>query len=166
MIQRRALPRIRAATTEDLPGLPALEAAADRLLEVELGCRPFPAPEQANLVGVLFVLVAGSPPVGFARVDEVGGQVHLEQLSVHPDFAGRGVGRSLVQGVLAEARRRGYQSMTLCTFAGVPFNAPFYASCGFELVAEPSGALAATREHEAQAGLDELGRRIAMRIKL
>lgn len=133
---------------------------------MELGCPPFPAPEQAGPDDPLFVLVAGSPPVGFARVDEVGGQAHLEQLSVHPDFAGLGIGRALVQAALGEARRRGYESMTLCTFAGVPFNGPFYASCGFELVAGPSGALAAAREREAQCGLDELGRRIAMRIKL
>ena len=104
MIQRRVLPRIRAATPEDLAGLPALEATADRLLEAVLGCRPFPAPEQARLDAFLFLLVAGSPPVGFARVDEVGGQAHLEQLSVHPDFAGRGIGRSLVQAALAEAQ--------------------------------------------------------------
>ncbi len=56
--------------------------------------------------------------------------------------------------------------MTLCTFADVPFNAPFYASCGFEESTRPGQSLAALRIHEAQLGLDDLGRRIVMRIRL
>jgi hypothetical protein len=56
--------------------------------------------------------------------------------------------------------------MTLCTFADVPFNAPFYASCGFAEYSKPGQALAALRIHEAQLGLDDLGRRIVMRIRL
>jgi len=100
------------------------------------------------------------------RVDELGGQAHLEQLSVQPDFARRGIGRSLVEAALDAARGRGYSWMTLCTFAGVPFNAPFYAGCGFEEIARPGPVLAALRLHEAQLGLDDLGPRIAMRIRL
>ena len=67
----------------------------------------------------LFILVAGNPPAGFARVDEVGGQAHLEQLSVHPDSASRGIGMSLVNAAIDVARSRGYESMPLCTFADV-----------------------------------------------
>ncbi|MDN4643997.1 GNAT family N-acetyltransferase [Arthrobacter sp. PsM3] len=164
MTPSRAGPRIREAAPEDLAALPAVEAAADRLLEAELGHRVLP---ELPATGVpLFILVAGNPPVGFARVDEVGGQPHLEQLSVHPDAAGRGLGRSLVEAAIGAARDRGYQSMTLRTFAGIPFNAPFYASCGFEEPAEPGPALAAVRSHEAELGLDALGRRLAMRIRL
>ncbi|MEQ4517917.1 GNAT family N-acetyltransferase [Pseudarthrobacter sp. B907] len=159
-------PRIRLATPADLAVLPALEAAADRLLEGVLGSRPLPAPEPPPAVGPVLILVAGNPPVGFARIDEVDGQAHLEQVSVHPDAAGRGIGRSLVQAALDAARRRGYESMTLCTFEDVAFNAPFYRSCGFDVVAEPGGALAGLRHHEAQLGLDDLGPRVAMRNRL
>ncbi|MDQ0756016.1 GNAT family N-acetyltransferase [Arthrobacter sp. B3I4] len=161
-----ALLLIRRASPEDLAGLPALEAAADRLLAAELGC-PLPAaPEPDDAEEPLFLLVAGSPAVGYARVDNVGGQAHLEQLSVHPDFARRGIGRSLVEAALAAARGLGFDWMTLRTYADIPFNAPFYASCGFETVAVPTGALAALRTREAQRGLDGLGVRIAMRIRL
>lgn len=85
---------------------------------------------------------------------------------MQPDFGRRGIGRSLVEAALDAARGRGYSWMTLCTFAGVPFNAPFYAGCGFEEIARPGQALAALRIHEAQLGLDDLGPRIAMRIRL
>ncbi|NUU30003.1 GNAT family N-acetyltransferase [Arthrobacter sp. C9C5] len=158
--------RIRTATPEDLGRLPAIEAAADSLLEAALGNQALPGPALPTLGEPLYVLVAGTPAVGFARVDEVGGQAHLEQLAVHPDSAGQGIGRSLVEAALDVARSRGYESMTLCTFADVPFNGPFYASCGFDVVASPAGALEALRAHEGQLGLDELGPRIAMRIRL
>ncbi|WP_342024327.1 GNAT family N-acetyltransferase [Arthrobacter citreus] len=133
------------------------------------GADPMPLPPPASaaeLASALHVLVAGRPPVGFARLEEVDGQAHLEQLSVHPDAAGAGVGRALVEAALTWARTRGYTSMTLCTFAGVPFNAPFYASCGFAEVRNPGGELAALREHERQLGLDALGERVAMRADL
>ena len=148
------------------PGAAGSRGRSRRRPEKELGNQALPAPELTTPVEPLFILVAGTPPVGFARVDEVGGQAHLEQLSVQPDFGGRGIGRSLVEAALDAARSRGYPSMTLCTFADVPFNAPFYASCGFEEFAQPGPALAALRIHEAQLGLDDLGRRIVMRIRL
>jgi GNAT superfamily N-acetyltransferase len=133
------------------------------------GADPMPLPPPASadeLASALHVLVAGRPPVGFARLEEVDGQAHLEQLSVYPDAAGAGVGRALVEAALTWARTQGYTSMTLCTFAGVPFNAPFYASCGFAEVRNPGGELAALREHERQLGLDALGERVAMRADL
>ena len=159
------MPRIRTAAPGDLAGLPAIEAAADRMLEASLGL-PLPNAEPAGVAETLFILVAGTPAVGFARVDEVDGQAHLEQLSVHPDSAGQGIGRALVAAALQLARGRGYESMTLCTFSGVPFNGPFYASCGFSPVPHPAGELAALRSHEARLGLDALGPRVAMRIRL
>lgn len=165
------MPRIRTATPDDLPALPELEAAADRLLEAALGHRALghralPAPGQPTAGEPLFVLAAGNPPVGFARVDEVGGEAHLEQISVHPDSAGRGIGRSLLEAAIDRARTLGFASMTLCTFADVPFNARFYASCGFEELAGPGPALAALRARETQLGLDDLGRRVVMQLRL
>ena len=178
--QPGAVPRIRPATAEDLAALPALEAEADRLLEAGLGGRALPAQDPQGdlapgrdhplgsepLAILVAILAEGRPPVGFVRVDELDGQAHLEQLSVHPDSAGRGLGRSLVQAALRDATSRGYNFMTLCTFADIPFNAPFYASCGFTELSDPGDALAALRAHEARLGLDDLGRRTTMRIRL
>lgn len=161
--------RIRAAAPQDLPLLPALEAASDTLLDGILppgsGELP-PAATADNFAAAPHILVAGDPPVGFARLEVIDGQAHLEQLSVHPGAAGAGLGRALVEAALAWAREQGYTSMTLCTFATVPFNAPFYARCGFHVVQEPDGQLGALRQHEAGLGLDALGRRVAMRARL
>ena len=166
----RAVPAIRDAGAEDLARLPELEAASDTLLDgvteldgVLIRSHGLPAPATAaELASALHILVAGKPPVGFARIEEVDGQAHLEQLSVHPSAAGAGLGRLLVQSALRWAQEQGYRSMTLCTFADVPFNAPFYRSCGFEPVDDLHGELRALREHERQLGLDALGPRVAI----
>lgn len=125
---------------------------------------PEPAgPEE--LAAALKVLVAGAPPVAFVRLEEVGGCAHLEQLSVHPDAARAGLGRALVGAAIEWSRQAGYPALTLCTFARVPFNGPFYGSCGFAVV-EPSGELARVRQHEVELGLDRIGERVAMRLEL
>lgn len=159
---------VRPASRGELCLLPAIEAASDTLLQDVPGTQPgavdrLPPPtSEEALHTALQVLVAGRPPQGFARIEEVGTDAHLEQLSVDPRHAGRGVGRALVEAALAWAREQGYPGMTLCTFADVPFNAPFYRSCGF-VVIDPEGELARVRENERRLGLDSLGARVAMR---
>ena len=131
---------VRAARTEDAAALEAIEVAADTLLIDRFSASDWPPPtdaeERASLPG--FVLVAesaetGEVPtlVGFVHVLEIDGHAHLEQLSVLPSFGRRGIGRRLVDTALAEARHRGHALITLRTYADVPWNAPFYASCGF-----------------------------------
>jgi GNAT superfamily N-acetyltransferase len=82
-----------------------------------------------------FILVASDSPtsaaIGFAHVLEVPDGGHLEQLSVRPSAAHRGHGRALVEAVKSESKLRGCERVTLRTFADVPWNAPFYSSCGF-----------------------------------
>ncbi|MBF4995488.1 GNAT family N-acetyltransferase [Arthrobacter gandavensis] len=161
------MPEIRTATAADLVLLPQVEAASDTLLcgrpEIRgdlVGALPDPAGPR-ELAAARKVLVSGQPPVAFVRVEEVGGCAHLEQLSVHPAAAQAGLGRALVAAAIEWSR----EALTLCTFARIPFNAPFYRSCGFAVV-EPSGELAQVRKHEADLGLDRIGERVARRIEL
>lgn len=166
-----AVPDIRPALATDLAFLPALEAASDTLLagrpEIHsdlLGTLPAPA-GPGELAAARHLLVAGNPPAAFARIEEVGGCAHLEQLSVHPKAARAGLGRALVAAAIRWAEEAEYPALTLCTFARVPFNAPFYSSCGFTIVT-PEGELARVRRQEAEHGLDRIGERVAMRIDL
>ena len=53
---------------------------------------------------------------------------------MHPDHAGRGVGRALLRAGCDWAAARGYPELTLATYRDVPWNGPFYASEGFEEV--------------------------------
>lgn len=155
-IVRHALPR-------DLELLPAVEVAGDRIFQ-SVGLHEIPEVRTtaADLAGAAAVLVVGDPAVGFARLERVDGQAHLEQLSVHPDASRRGIGAALLEAAADWAARDGHERLTLSTFADVPWNAPFYARHGFTEVTELGPALRALRDTERRLGLDDMGRRVVM----
>jgi putative acetyltransferase len=72
--------------------------------------------------------------LGVAALKELDGE-HGEIKSMHTaaEARGRGIGRALVDHVLAVARARGYRRVSLETGAGPPFAAArtLYASAGF-----------------------------------
>ena len=153
---------------EDAPRLTEIENAADALLiDLLAPVRWDPAPDGASRIRMPgFVLVLSetmdAQAVGFVHVIELEGCAHLEQLSVVPSSARRGFGRKLVDAAKTEAGRRGYDRMTLRTYADVPWNAPFYATCGF-VETEPETALERRLlASEQLLGLGQYGRRIQM----
>ncbi|WAL98686.1 GNAT family N-acetyltransferase [Streptomyces sp. Je 1-369] len=82
--------------------------------------------------------------------------LHIEQVTVHPRAARRGVGRALIAYAADRAREEGATALTLTTFADVPWNAPYYARIGFRPLAdaELTPALRDIRAHEAELDLD------------
>lgn len=107
-------------------------------------------------VGRAWVAVEAERLAGYLIADLVDGNVHVEQVSVHPRSARRGVGRRLIEEAARYAERVGAPALTLTTFADVPWNAPYYRRCGFAVLsAEAIGdELRAVRAHEAEIGLD------------
>jgi ribosomal protein S18 acetylase RimI-like enzyme len=85
--------------------------------------------------------------IGFAVACVIDGEGHLDELAVTPAHGRRGVGRALVDKVLAWSAARGLPSVTLITFRDVPWNGPFYEKLGFEAVTPLTPAL--------QAALDQ-----------
>ena len=153
---------IRPARDDELPELIEIEIAADRLFPLAgYGETPGPASLE-ELRGSPVTLVAGDPPVGYARVDIVDGRAHLESLSVRPRFMRRGIGSALVRAAGDWASEQGYSEITLCTFVDVPWNAPFYRTLGFTELSELSPGLQALRAAERRIGLDGVGRRLVM----
>lgn len=106
-------------------------------------------------------------PVGFVVVDVVDGCAHVEQVSVHPAHAGQRIGAMLIDHVAGWAIRHGLAALTLITFRGVPWNAPYYERLGFhELAATdvtPGLAALATAEPDLGRGADS---RVCMRREL
>jgi GNAT superfamily N-acetyltransferase len=154
---------VRWADPEELPGLVAVELAADRLFE-QVGITFPPGTtmiEEAGEPGL--VLVEGEPPAGFALMGQVDGHLHLDQLAVHPESMRRGIGGRLVTAVLDHARAVGVPRVTLTTYRDVPWNAPWYARHGFAVLPpeEWGPELRALVEHERALGL-EVAPRVVM----
>ncbi|ALX67151.1 GNAT family N-acetyltransferase [Microbacterium sp. XT11] len=165
--------RIAPATTDaEVAATIEIERLADELLIELFGASDWPAPpsvdERLSAPGFIFLAYEGRhpEPVGFAQALELDGHAHLEQLSVLPSRMRRGIGRKLVGAALAEAARRGYKLITLRTYADVPWNAPFYATCGFELSEPGSPLLCGLIDAEQRLGIDRYGRRVQMTAHL
>jgi GNAT superfamily N-acetyltransferase len=163
---------IRPARPDEFALLPALEAAADIVFE-PLGIGPLPGPgTEEEFAAALVVLVAGNPPVGLCRIDMLpsvdGGApgAHLEQLAVHPDYTGRGVGRALLKTGCEWAAAHGYPEITLATYRDVPWNGPFYASAGFVEIGPVDDFMLARGLAPEEPVLSRFGARVLMRRTL
>lgn len=167
--------RIRPAREDDVAKLPAIErAAAERFRATDVAgaflaeTRSVDELEAARRESRLWIAAgAGDEPVGFALATTLGEAPHLEELDVHPDHGRRGIGAALVGAVVVWARARGAPALTLSTFAGVPWNAPYYERLGFRALdpAALPAPLVALREREAVHGLP-VERRVVMRLAL
>lgn len=95
-------------------------------------------------------------PVAYLLVDAVDGYAHIEQVSVHPSHARRGLGRQLLDAAERWADQHGLAGLTLTTYSEVPWNAPYYERLGFRVLTEEemTEGLRSVREHEAARGLD------------
>lgn len=153
---------VRPATPEDLPVLRDIERAAGELFR-DAGMPEIADDEPPSLealagyqrAGRAWVADgAGGTPVGYLIADVVDGGLHIEQVSVHPGHARRGIGRTLVEHAAGYAESAGLAALTLTTFAEVPWNAPYYARLGFEVIDDLSPGLREIRRREAEHGLD------------
>jgi GNAT superfamily N-acetyltransferase len=107
---------------------------------------------------------AADHPVAYLLVQVLDGSAHIDQVSVHPSHARRGLGRGLLDTVAAWADQRGLSALTLTTFAHVPWNAPYYERLGFRVLngEEITSGLRRMQDHEARRGLTRWPR-VAMR---
>lgn len=171
--------RIEIASPRDFAEVVRIDDDATRLyaeagLELVLGeSHPFSRAEQARWLrsaelGQLFFAVNGAGArVGFASLDVLDGAGYLDQLSVRRDAMSRGAGRFLLDHALTWAERSGHTALWLTTYGHLPWNVPFYARHGFELVGE-SQCGAGVRHHldEQRRWLPLPDQRVAMRRRL
>lgn len=155
---------IRPSRETDLPLISAVEKSGDAQFKAVgmdlVADAPVPDPEDfgdSHRAGRLLVAVTGADAlVGFVRIEIVDNTAHVEQVSVHPDHQGRGVGSALLQAAEGWARSQGYTHLTLTTFRDVAWNGPYYARLGWVLLPEGEWGpeLSAARQHERDLGLD------------
>jgi GNAT superfamily N-acetyltransferase len=166
---------IEPAREDDLATLPRIEIAANALFAgralagvVADDATGMDELVHAQAAGLLWVARApGGEPVGFALCELVDGAVHLEEIDVDPAHGQRGVGRALLDAVIAWAERAGHPAVTLTTFRDIPWNAPFYERAGFRALraGELGPGLAALVGEETARGLDP-SQRVVMRRDL
>jgi GNAT superfamily N-acetyltransferase len=154
---------IRSARAEELTMLAQIERSAatlfldtpyaflanDELLSLEFVQQRFQA-------GQVWVAVdKQGVVVGFTITREVDDTIYLQEMDVDPAHGRRGLGAALVETVCTWAKFQGYCAISLSTFRDIPWNAPFYAKLGFQMLdeSELSIGFQQIRRQEMEAGL-------------
>lgn len=168
------VPAIRLARSEDLQVLRAIERRAGRAFR-SLGMNavaddePLSVPRLAGYqsAGLAWVAEVNGHVVGYLLLDRMPETAHIEQVSVDPAHARRGIGALLIETASAWARHHNLRALTLTSFELVPWNAPYYARLGFVVLgdADLSPELREVRRVEADHGLDTWPR-VAMQLQL
>lgn len=166
---------IRAARADELERLRGIESAAGEIfrscgMDAIADDEPLTVTELAifqSRGGALVFADASDVPVAYLLIEHLDGNAHVEQLSVHPSHARRGLGSELLDGAEQWAHAEGLEWLTLTTFRDVPWNAPYYRRLGFEDL-EPElldDGLRGILECEGLVGLSRWPR-IAMRRRV
>jgi ribosomal protein S18 acetylase RimI-like enzyme len=127
---------IRPAAPADVPAVRAVTDAAYQHYIARIGVVPAPMrADHAADVAAGRVYVTGAPDViGVLVLVPHEDHLFLESVAVHPDAAGRGVGRRLLAFVDAHARSLGLPEIRLYTNALMWENQKIYPRYGYELV--------------------------------
>ncbi|KDN23249.1 GNAT family N-acetyltransferase [Amycolatopsis rifamycinica] len=155
---------IRLARPEDLPALIDVEREAGALFR-DVGMAAIADDDPGSVAELAVYQSAGRAwvsvdaadrPVAYLVAEVVDGHAHIEQVSVRPSHARRGIGSALIETLAEWARARGLTALTLTTFETVPWNAPYYERLRFRIIpdAEIGDGLRSIRRTEAARGLD------------
>lgn len=164
---------IRLARPDELYLLAAIEIDAFWALHEAGGvdCEPtslsIEVLRQSQAEQLLFVAVdAVDHTFGFLAGIVKDGSVHIAEIDVVRHWQKKGVGRRLMEAVIAAAKIQGAAGVTLTTDRHAAFNAPFYASLGFRILDDEERPVGLTRilENEVAHGADP-ARRVAMALR-
>ncbi len=167
--------RIRTAAPADLPVFQDIERSAGECFR-DIGMPEIADDEPLSLTELGAFLHAGlawsaveadDRPVAYLIAEPVDDALHIEQVSVHADWAHHRIGRALLERAAERAVADHFAALTLTTFTEVAWNAPYYARCGFEPI--PEAALTpGLRKILANEAAHGLGRwpRVCMRRAL
>lgn len=135
--------RIRLASADELHKVAPLEQAAAELFRtigMDAVADDAPVSESELLQAVegqrLWVAVEYGVLKAYLLGDFLPQSLHIDQVTVHPDAARRGLGALMIESVSADPRSKERGLITLTSFANVPWNAPYYERIGFLDIAE------------------------------
>jgi len=137
------MPRIsiRAGTADDFALLPDLEARSDQsyltlpgfgaLLD-EINITDDAGPDTEP--GTLLFIAESDAPIGFVYAYDTDDCTFISQIAVVPEAQKHGAGTALLQAIANAAQQAGKRGVTLMTYRDVPWNAPFYAKRGYNVL--------------------------------
>jgi ribosomal-protein-alanine N-acetyltransferase len=94
---------------------------------------------EQNRVARCWVMRDGSRVVGYVCLWEIGDEVHITNIAVHPDIRRRGIGRTLLQSVIDEARQHGARVVALEVRPSNREARPLYEAFGFQVIGRRKG---------------------------
>ncbi|WP_129658769.1 GNAT family N-acetyltransferase [Rothia uropygialis] len=151
--------RIREAAESDIPRIIAIEVDAGQAFRsVGMPEVADHRPEAGELreaiyVHHLWVAEVDGQVVGYVAADLVDANAHVAQVSVDPVHAGHRYGRQMIEFVESWGRDRGCSGTTLTTFTTVPWNLPYYARLGYQVLAGANMGPELLRISRFEAGL-------------
>jgi GNAT superfamily N-acetyltransferase len=124
--------KFRRAIQADLPSIQRVVAAAYRKYLARMD-RP-PAPllrDYRRVVETGGVWVTGSPVTGLISLTETDDVILIENVAVHPDQQGNGLGRRLMEFAEEQARKHRIERLALYTNEVMTENQAIYARLGY-----------------------------------
>ncbi|RZV31242.1 MAG: N-acetyltransferase [Sphingomonadaceae bacterium] len=133
---------LRLARPDDALAWPAIERAAGEMFRDDPGLSEIDfdkSRDASDLRGLIrkgHCLAAhlGERPIGFLATEPFRRELHIWEVSVHPDGQRKGIGAGLIRACMVDARNSGFVALTLTTFRDIEWNGPFYQRLGFEEV--------------------------------
>jgi ribosomal protein S18 acetylase RimI-like enzyme len=125
-------PSLRRATAADLPAIKAIIDAAYAKYLTRMDKRPAPMfRDYGPSVEDGTTWVAGSPITAVLTLYTREDHLLVENIAIHPDAQGRGLGRALMEFAEQEAARRGFTRMALVTHEAMTENQAIYGRLGY-----------------------------------
>jgi ribosomal protein S18 acetylase RimI-like enzyme len=125
-------PGLRRATAADLPAIKAIIDAAYAKYLTRMDKRPAPMfRDYGPSVEDGTTWVAGSPVTAVLTLYPREDHLLVENIAIHPDAQGRGLGSALMGFAEQEAARRGFTRMALVTHEAMTENQAIYGRLGY-----------------------------------
>jgi GNAT superfamily N-acetyltransferase len=163
-------PTIRPATELDLQRLVDVEVAAGQLFhavgksKVAENVPNIADLREAVAAERVWVTSIRGEVAGYITAELIDGNAHVAQVSVVPTYAGRRIGKAMIEFIEAWGQTAGCPATSLTTFRDVPWNAPYYLRLGYQVLDDNriGPELARTMAHEASLPGIEATLRCAM----
>ncbi len=130
-------PLIRKAESKDLFYIHQCAQEAYKKYVERMGKKPAPMVadfEQQIEHGLIDVLLIEATVVGYVVHYCRDNHLHLENIAIHPEFSGRGLGRQLINYVEHIGIRQGLRGVELYTNVKMTENLEFYPKLGYKEV--------------------------------